>query len=54
MSLGKESISYTMIKLDKKVLKGVNWIHSDKKIRCQMVLKGVNWVHGDKNQAIWS
>ena len=50
------------------VLKGVNWVHSDK-IRSnglersqldtmiklgQMILKGVNWLHNDKNWAKWS
>ena len=29
------------------VLKGVNWIHNDKKLG-QMVLKGVNSVHNEK------
>ena len=27
---GKESIGYTLIKLDQMVLKGVNWLHIDK------------------------
>ena len=26
----KESIGYTMIKLDQIVLKGINWVHNDK------------------------
>ena len=30
-----------MIKLGQMVLKGVKWVHLDKKV---MVLKGVNWV----------
>ena len=41
------------------VLKGVNWVHSDK--LGLMVLKAVNWVHIDKkgvnyveNDKIWS
>ena len=43
-----------MIKLDKMVLKTVNWVHNVIKLVYQMVLTVVNCVHNDKNEAIWS
>ena len=36
-----------MIKLGQMVLKGVNWVHDEKKSG-PMVLKGVNWVSNTK------
>ena len=35
-----------MIKLGQMVLKGVNWVHTDKLDK--MVLKGVSWVNNRK------